>query len=136
MHGRPSTFRFPVAAAIGLALAPAVLHGENLVKVEIDGKSLVIDTDSAAVQQNLKPANPQAGAEKLPVWLYPSPGQTPLRSNYDARTGITSATFASGGTVDQVVGYYGQLLASKGYPGGQPMGTAASKIVSGKNASA
>ena len=87
-------------------------------------------------KKNLKPANPQAGEGKLPTWLFPSPGQTPLRSNYDARTGIASATFASGGTVDQVVAYYGQLLASKGYATGAPMGQPTSKIVSGKNVGA
>ena len=134
LHRLPA-LRFPAMAAIALSLVPPGLRGENLIKVELDGKSLVIDTDSDAVQQNLKPANPQAGATKLPAWLYPSPGQAPIRSNYDARTGITSAVFASGGTVDQVVAYYGQLLASKGYTGGTPMGSPTSKIVSGKNAS-
>jgi hypothetical protein len=96
----------------------------------------VLDTDSDAVQKNLKAANPQAGEVKLPAWLYPSPGQVPMRANYDVRTGIASATFASGGTVDQVVAYYGQLLASKGYTTGAPMGQPTSKIVSGKNPAA
>ena len=49
---------------------------------------VVLDTDSSSVQRNLKPANPQAGAVKLPAWLYPSPGHAPLRSNYDANTGM------------------------------------------------
>ena len=118
------------------AMAASGLHAENVIKVEIDGRSFVLDIDSDAVQQNLKPANAQAGAEKLPSWLYPSPGQAPLRSNYDARTGITSAVFASGGTVDQVLAYYQQLLASKRFTTGSPMGSPTSKIVSGKNASA
>jgi len=124
-----------LVVAIALALRPS-LHAENFIKVEVDGKSFVLDTDSDAAQKNLKPANPQAGEVKLPAWLFPAPGQTPLRSNYDARTGIASATFASGGTVDQVVAYYGQLLASKGYTTGAPMGQPTNKIVSGKNAAA
>ncbi|HEV8145676.1 MAG TPA: hypothetical protein VGP79_04820 [Bryobacteraceae bacterium] len=135
MPNRLPALRFPSAAAIVLSLFLSGLQGENLVKVELDGKSLVIDTDSYAVQQNLKPANPQAGAKKLPEWLYPSPGQEPIRSSYDARTGIASAVFASGGTVDQVVAYYGQLLKSKGYAGGTPMGSPTSKMISGKSAS-
>jgi len=124
------------AASVVLVLAATPLRAENFIKLEVDGRSLVLDIDSDKVQQNLKPANPQAGQVKLPAWLYPTPGQAPLRSNYDARTGIASAVFASGGTVDQVVAYYGQLLASKAYTTGAPMGSPTSKIVSGKNASA
>lgn len=112
------------------------LSAKNLIKVEVEGKTYIVDTDSSDVQKNLKAANPQAGEVKLPAWLFPSPGQAPLRSNYDVRTGISSATFASGGTVDQVVAYYGQLLASKGFPGGGPLGHPNSKIISGKNVSA
>jgi hypothetical protein len=125
-----------VAAALVLVLAAAPLWAENFVKVEVDGRSLVLDTDSDAVQRNLKPANPKAGEVKLPAWLFPTPGQTPLRANYDARTGIASASFASGGTVDQVIAYYQQLFASKGYITGTPLGSPTSKIMSGKNASA
>lgn len=122
-------FALRMAVTIPLAIAASRLQAENFIKVEIDGKSVVLDTDSSSVQRNLKPANPQAGAVKLPAWLYPSPGHAPLRSNYDANTG-----FASGGTVDQVVAYYGQLLASKAYTTGPPLGSATSKIVSGKGA--
>jgi hypothetical protein len=125
-----------VAALAILALAATPLRAENFIKVEVDGRSLVLDTDSDVVQRNLKPANPQAGEVKLPAWLYPTPGQAPLRSNYDARTGIASAALASGGTVDQVVAFYQQLLASKGYTTGAPLGSPTNKIVSGKNASA
>jgi hypothetical protein len=121
------------AVMIPLAISAGRLQGENFTKVEIDGKSIVLDTDSAAVQRNLKPANPQAGATRLPAWLLPSPGQAPLRSDYDADRGIASAVFASSGTVDQVVVYYGQLLASKGYTTGPPLGSP-TKIVSGKGA--
>jgi hypothetical protein len=124
------------AMLISLTLGAGLLHAENFIKVEIDGKSLVLDTDSSAVQRNLKPANPQPGAVKLPAWLFPSSGLAPLRSTYDPNTGIASATFASGSTVDQVVAYYGQLLASKGYTTGAPMGSPTSKIVSGKGAAA
>jgi hypothetical protein len=59
----------------------------------------------------------------------------PLRANYDVRTGISSATFAGGGTVDQTVAYYAQLFASQGFVAGAPLGQPNSKIVSGKNAS-
>ncbi len=125
---------FRLAAMIPLAIGASRLQAENFIKLEIEGRSFVLDTDSGAVQQNLKPVNPQAGAVKLPVWLYPSPGQVPLRSNYDVNTGITSAAFASGGTVDQVVAYYRQLLASKGYVTGPPL--RASKMISGKGPAA
>lgn len=129
--------------AVSIALRVAVLISlatrllaDNFTKVEIEGRTFVLDTDSPAVQRGLKPANPQAGTVKLPAWLFPSPGQTPLRSNYDANTGIATAAFASGGTVDQIVTYYRQLFASKGYTTGAPMGSPTSKIVSGKSASA
>src|SRR5579862_6908439 len=95
--------KFVARITVAIAFAGAYLHAEHLIKVELDGKSFVLDTDSDAVQQNLKPANPQAGEVKLPAWLYPSPGQAPVRSSYDARSGIASATFASSGAVDQVV---------------------------------
>src|SRR4029079_19810417 len=85
---------------------------------------------------NLKPANPQSSVNKLPPWLFPSPGQPPLRDDYDVNTGIASAAFAAGGTVDQVIAYYGQLLASRGFPTGAPLSQPNSKIVSGRNASA
>jgi hypothetical protein len=127
---------FRVAVTIPLVIGASPLKAENFIKVEVEGKSFVLDTDSSAVQRNLKPANTQAGAVKLPAWLYPSPGQAPVRSNYDANTGIASTAFASGGTVDQVAAYYGQLLASKGYTTGPPMGPPTSKIVSGKGADA
>jgi hypothetical protein len=130
------TFTTRIVGACALMLGAVVLHAENLIKIEVDGKTLVLDTDGADLQKNLKPANPQAGEGKLPAWLFPSPGQAPTRSHYDALTGIASATFASGGTVDQVVAYYKQLLESKGYTAGAPLGQPNSKIVSGKNASA
>jgi hypothetical protein len=128
--------RSTLALTLALAFGATALRAENFIKVEVDGKSFVVDTDSGAVQRNLRPANPQIGEVKLPAWLFPSPsGQMPLRSHYDPNSGIAEATFASGGTVDQIVTYYGQLLASKSYTTGAPMGQP-TKIVSGKNAAA
>jgi hypothetical protein len=125
--------RFFRGAIVSLFLAvPA--NAQNYVSVESGGRSYVVDVDSQAVQKNLKPANPQAGAIKFPTWLTPYPGATPKRANYDVRTGISSAYFDSGGTVDEAIGYYLQLFRSNGFTAGQPMG-GASKIVSGKNAS-
>lgn len=123
-----------IACAVVLASIGA-LRAENFISVDVQGHQLVIDTDSDAVQKNLKPANPQAGQVKLPAWLYPYAGAVPVRGNYDVRTGISSATFAGGGTVDQSVAYYAQLLASQRFATGAPMGQPNSKIVSGKNAS-
>jgi len=123
-----------IAVMIPFAMSASRMQAENFTKVEIDGKSFVLDVDSGVVQRNLKPANPQAGAVKLPAWLYPSPGQTPLRSDYDANTGIATAAFASGGTAGQVLTYYGQLLASKGYTTGAVLPT--SRMVSGSSAAA
>jgi hypothetical protein len=114
--------------------APGVLLATNYISLKSGGQSFVLDTDSDAVQKNLKPANPQAGEVKLPAWLYPFAGAVPLRANYDVRSGISSATFAGGGTVEQSVAYYAQLLASKGFATGTPLGSPTSKIVSGKNA--
>ncbi len=88
------------------------------------------------MQRALEPANPQASVTKLPAWLFPYSGQAPLRANYDPNSGIATAAFASSGSVEQVVAYYGQLLASKGYVTGAPMGSPASRIVSGKGAGA
>jgi hypothetical protein len=93
-----------------------------------------VDVDSDAVQKNLKPANPQAGAIHFPTWLNPYSGAVPKRANYEVRTGISSAYFDSGGTVDGVIAYYAELFRSRGYTSGRPMGRA-SVIVSGKNAS-
>jgi hypothetical protein len=109
-------------------------NGQNYVRVESGGQSYVIDADSEAVQKNLKPANPQAGAIKFPAWLKPHQGAVPKLANYDARTGISEAYFDSGGTVDQVMQYYTELFRSNGFTSGAPMGRV-SKIVSGKNAS-
>jgi hypothetical protein len=131
----PASRVFRMAAMIPLAIFATRLQAENFTKVEINGKEFVLDTDSSAVQRYLKPANSQASAMKLPAWLSPTPGQVPLRSNYDPNTGIASAAFASGGSVDEIIAYYGQLLASKGYSTGAPMGTG-TKIVSGKGSGA
>jgi hypothetical protein len=43
----------------------------NYVRLESGDHYFVVDTDSDAVQKNLKPANPQAGQVKFPPWLYP-----------------------------------------------------------------
>ncbi len=128
-----ASLRFLIVVCV---VAGSPLPAKNLIKVEIGGRSFVLDIDSSDVQKNLKPANPQAGLSKLPSWLSPSPGQAPLRDNFDVNSGIASATFAAGGTVDQVVAYYAQLLASKGFLTSAPLGQPNSKIVSGKNASA
>jgi hypothetical protein len=127
-----------VAMIVLLAIGVGRLQAENFTKVEIDGHSIVLDTDSSAVQRNLKPANPEANATKLPAWLFPSPGQAPLRANFDPNTGIASAVFASTGSVDQIIAYYGQLLASKSYTTGPlpPPGPPATRILSGKGAAA
>jgi len=109
-------------------------NAQNYIRVDIGGQSYVVDADSEAVQKNLKPANPQAGAIKFPTWLNPYQGAMPKRANYDVRTGISSAYFDSGGTVDQVIGYYMELFRSNGFTTGPPMG-GASRIVSGKSAS-
>ncbi len=121
------------ACAAGWA-SIAALHAENFVSVEAQGHHLVIDTDSDAVQRNLKPANPQPGQSKLPAWLYPYAGAVPLRAEYDVNSRMSSATFAGGGTVDQSVAYYAQLLASQGFVTSAPLGSPTSKIISGKNA--
>jgi hypothetical protein len=110
------------------------LRGENYIRVDSGGRYYVIDADSHEVQKNLKPADPQAGENNLPAWLYPYAGAAPLRANYDVRTGIASANFSSGGTVDQIVAYYAQLFRSRGYVTSGPMGSANSRVVSGKNA--
>jgi hypothetical protein len=114
-------------------LAPAALRAENYIRIESQGRSFVVDADSSDVQKNLKPADPQAGEVKLPAWLYPFPGAAPIRANYDVRTGIASATFGSGGTPDQIAAYYDQLFRSKGLHSDGPMGSGASRIVSGKS---
>src|SRR2546427_4141123 len=109
-------------------------NGQNYIRVEGGGQSYVVDADSEAVQKNLTPANPQAGEIKFPAWLNPYQGSVPKRAHYDVRTGISSAYFDSGGTVDEVMSYYTELFRSRGFTSGGPMGSA-SKIVSGKNAS-
>lgn len=120
-----------------LALAtPASLRATNYVSLQSGGQSFVVDTDSDKVQKNLKPANPQAGGIKLPAWLYPFAGAQPVRPDYDVNTGMASASFATGGTVEQTAAYYAQLFASKGFTGGSPMGSPNSRIVSAKNVGA
>ena len=124
---------FSNVTILSLLLAAAA-GGQNYVRVESDGQSYVVDADSDAVQKNLKPADPKAGTIHFPAWLNPYPSAVPKRTNYDARTGISSAYFVSGGTVEQVITYYSELFRSRGYTSGRPMGRA-SLIVSGKNAS-
>ena len=124
---------FSCGTILSLLLAVAA-DGQNYVRVESGGQSYVVDADSDAVRKNLKPANPQAGAVHFPAWLNPYAAAVPKRTNYDVRTGISSAYFDSGGTVDQVIGYYSELFRSRGFTSGRPMGQA-SRIVSGKNAS-
>jgi hypothetical protein len=119
---------------ISMMLSSAA-SGENFIKVEMGGRSFVIDADSDTVQKNLKPANAQAGQQHLPAWLAPYSGAAPVRANYDARTGISSATFQSGGDTAQVASYYQQLLESRGYRSNGPLGQGKNLIVSGKNAS-
>ena len=117
-----------------LFLVPAGLWAENYIRVETQGRSLVVDADSSDVQKNLRPANPQAGEAKLPAWLYPYQGATPIRANYDVRTGISSGTFRSGGTPDEIAAYYAQLFRSRGFNSDGPLGNGPSRIVSGKSA--
>jgi hypothetical protein len=115
-------------------VAPALSWGTNYISVQSGGQSFVVDTDSEKVQKNLKPANPQAGESKLPAWLFPYAGAQPTRPEYDVQTGMASASFATGGTVEQTVAYYAQLFASKGFAGGSPMGSPTSRIVSARKA--
>ena len=112
-----------------------VLHGENLIRVDSGGQFFIIDADSETVRKNLKAADPEAGENHLPAWLYPYRGAVPRRAHYDVRTGIAEAHFSAGGTVDEVVAYYGQLFRSRGYASGAPMSSATARIVSGKHAS-
>jgi len=122
-----------VVAAV-LTSACSVARGENFIKMEMGGRSFVVDIDSDTVQKNLKPANVQAGVEHLPSWLAPYAGAVPVRSDYDARTGIASATYQGGGDTTQVANYYMQLLQSRGYAADAPMGQGRNRIVSGRNA--
>jgi hypothetical protein len=117
-----------------ILLVALALDGENYIRVNSGARSYVIDADSDAVQKNLKAADPQAGEDHLPAWLYPYEGAVPVRANYDVRTGIANANFSSGGTVDQIVAYYTQLFQSHGYVTSGPMGSPNSRIVSAKNA--
>jgi hypothetical protein len=128
MNGSHPSFRFFLALAV-----PTLLGATNYVSLQSGGQSFVVDTDSDKVQKNLKPANPQAGGIKLPAWLYPFASAQPLHPEFDVNTGMASATFATGGTVEQTVTYYAQLFASKGFAGGSPLGSSNSRIVSAKN---
>jgi hypothetical protein len=51
----------------------------------------------------------------LPEYLMPASGDAPLRGNYDAATGISSATFPASVTAYQVFGYYKQVLLANGW---------------------
>ena len=123
------TFRYCLASMLALGL-----RAQTYIRVDSGGREYVIDADSHEVQKNLKPADPQAGEHHLPAWLFPYQGAVPTRAHFDVRTGIASATFASGGTVEEAAAYYGQLFRSRGYVSSGAMGSATSKIVSGKNA--
>jgi hypothetical protein len=116
-------------------LISSAASAENFIKVEMGGRTFVLDTDSDAVRKNLKAANAQAGQQHLPAWLAPYAGAVPVRSNYNAETGTSSATFQGGGDTAQVANYYYQLLQSKGFTSSAPMGQGKNLIVSGKNAS-
>src|ERR1051325_1616693 len=106
----------------------AAARGQNYIRVQSGGQSYVVDAASDAVQKNLTPANPQAGEVELPAWLFPYQGAVPAKSTYDVRTGIAEATFAAGGTIDQITTYYDQLFRSRGLTTSGVMGNPNSKI--------
>jgi hypothetical protein len=98
----------PSLRPILLALSVTPLFAQHLVTVRSAAaqRSYTIDTDAADVQQAMRPASDSASASRVPSWLYPYAGADPSDSQFDAKTGLASATFSSGGTAAQAVAYY------------------------------
>jgi len=101
-------------------LLPAgFLCGQDYVRVpsQADGRTYVIDTTK--VGDDLKPVT--APESKLSAFLFPQPGATPTEAHYNVERRIASATFRTGGSVEQVTEYYVQTLGAQGLKVSKPL---------------
>jgi hypothetical protein len=89
--------------------------GMSPVQIESNGRKYIVDLDSEAFQRRMTPAVPSNVAGELPVWLYPSPGATPSRPIESLGANHLAAWFRVGGTPEQSLAYYSQLLSSRGW---------------------
>ena len=100
-----------------LVLAAAWAFGENYVRVDsaADHRSYTIDVDQTAVQRSLRLVSASVSPDWLPAWLYPTPQAQPTGAAYDIASGVASARFACGGTVDQTIAFYTQVIGGHGF---------------------
>ncbi len=98
-------------------LAAAAAFGENYVRVDspADQRSYTIDVDQTAVQRSLKLVSASVSADWLPAWLYPNPQAQPANASYDLASGAGSARFTCGGTADQTIAFYTQVIGGHGF---------------------
>jgi hypothetical protein len=97
-----------------MALLPAAAQNYIRVDSQIDGRSYTIDTNQSSIQHAMHLVTASNPAAKMPVWLYPQPGAQAYDARFDPISGIATATFYCGGTVDEVADYYLQVMRSRG----------------------
>ncbi|HKE23468.1 MAG TPA: hypothetical protein VKB88_13970 [Bryobacteraceae bacterium] len=85
-------------AVLPLCVLPAL--AEHYIRIDADGRSYTLDTDSAAVRRALQPASQAKAAAKLPQGLWPVPGMEPDEVRFDVSSGQVGANFhcAAAGT--------------------------------------
>jgi hypothetical protein len=97
------------------AFAALAARAENYLKIESpsDGRTYTIDLDRIAGSKTLRLVS-GANASKLPAWLYPAAGAQPTVAHFDVDSGIAEATFACGGSAEQIAAYYAQVMREHG----------------------
>jgi hypothetical protein len=95
-------------------LLPAAAQNYIRVDSQIDGRSYTIDTNQSSIQHALHLVTASNPAAKMPAWLYPQAGAQAYDAKFDPISGIATGIFYCGGTVEEVAGYYMQVMRSRG----------------------
>lgn len=105
--------QYRAAVVLTALLVPSGIAAGNEVLVESpsDNRTYVIDLSSEKVQGWLEPV--QVTAASFPAWLAPYQGATPVK--VDVSGDRRRAEYRVGGSVQQLVQYYDELLRSQGY---------------------
>lgn len=100
-------------ALLTLCAWPAL--AEHYIRIDADGRSYTLDTDSAGVLRALTPVSAAKAAAKLPQWLWPVPGMQPDEVHLDMARGMVSTIFHCAAALDDLVGWYKQSMLAHGY---------------------
>lgn len=88
---------------------------EHYIRIDADGRSYTLDTDSTVVLKALKPVSTAKAASKLPDWLWPVPGMLPDEVHLDIASGQVSANFRCAAALNDLAGWYRQSLLAHGF---------------------